>query len=958
MTNYSPSIKSLLMMSGAIGALTVGGAQAQEVEAVVVTASRVERAGFTAPSPTTVVGQEQLQQRGTANVAEILNELPAFRPTVTNTQRTVFGGAGQSNADLRGLGNRRTLVLMDRRRHIGAPVVLPAGTVIAVDLNLIPTIMLDRTDVVTGGASAAWGSDAVAGVVNFVTNRTLNGIRTDVSYGQSQYSDAKELRAAAMIGANFADDKGHITIGGEYVDNGKAETAFKSRPWGPSLFGNVAATAAERAAGLPALLWSPNVEVCNRPPGGVILATINAAGTATTAISSTTPANNPFKGVAFGPNGARIPWDYGSQRGISSIGGCQTTYNLDWVDRQNLLAVPTERYSSLVNLDYKLTPDIKAFVQLGLARNLGRYRAPPRRDINATLASDNDIIRIERDNAYLSADLRAAMVANGVSGFFLGRSAEDIGAPRASTENTTQRIAAGLEGDLGGNWRWDGYVQYGRNKNDSSYEHLSLEYNFRRAYDAVFNAAGQIVCRVNQARVTDPACAPINVLGNNGISAAADAYIHGNERFVIDTTQTVAAVNITGEPFSTWAGPVSFAAGGEMRKDTVKAVSDAAAQQGLYDYQNNKSYAGSTSVKEAYAETVVPLATDMAFARSLELNAAARITDYKLSGTVTTWKIGLSYQPIEQVRVRLTRSRDIRAPQLTELFGYSASTTSLINPFTNVNTGPILGVTSGNTDLKPEIANTFTAGVVLSPDFWGLNGLRVSVDYYDIDIRQAIAAYTSQQIGDSCATELRAGNTTGQFCSLVSSSGAAGPNFVINGVTNKPFNLTRQTAKGFDFEVAYAMPLAGGRLSMRALATYNKDQTNFDLSGRTQNAGYLTSSPHWTSNVMMTYQKDRWSGTIQGRYIGKVRRDPARVGPDEDLYNAAAANSVNDNLNAALMYWNLSGQYNLIEKDDGRRVQLYGVINNLFSRDPPMAGASFFYDQIGRFYKVGLRINY
>ncbi len=950
--------RTLLLMSGAVSALSIGSAHAQEVEQVVVTASRVERAGFLAPNPTTVIGQEQLQQRGTANVAEILNELPAFRATVTTTQRTVFGGAGQANADLRGLGNRRTLVMVDRRRFIGAPVVLPAGTVIAVDLNLIPTIMLDRTDVVTGGASAAWGSDAVAGVVNFGTNRTLNGIKTDVSYGQTEYSDAKEFRAGIMVGSDLANDKGHITVGGEYVNNGKAITSFLSRPWGKHLYGSINATAAERAAGMPAIIYSDNIENCQRTPGGLILATVNAAGTATTAINSATPASNPFKGVNFGPNGARIPFDYGSMRGNSSIGGCQTNYNLNWVDRQGLLAVAVERYSTLLNLDYNLTPDIKSFVQMGFARSKSAYPGPPRRDINATLVSDQDIQLIQRDNAYLPADLRAAMVANNVSGFFLGRSMEDIGAPQASTENVSQRIAGGLEGKLGGSWRWDGYFQYGRNRNDSQYRHLSLEYNFRKALDAVFNASGQIVCRINQTVVTDPACAPINVLGNNGISAAADAYTHGNERFVIDTTQSVAAINITGEPFSTWAGPVSLAAGGEMRRETIDALSDTAAQQGLYDYQNNRAYAGSSSVKEAYAETVIPLANSTAFAKSLEVNAAGRITDYALSGTVTTWKVGVSYQPVEPVRFRLTRSRDIRAPQLTELFGYSASTGGLTNPFTNANTGPIFGITTGNPDLRPEVANTLTAGVVLSPQFWGLNGLRLSVDYYKINIKDAIAAYTSQQIANSCAAELRANVTGGNFCSLLKTAGVPGPNFVINGVTNKPFNLTRQTASGIDFEVAYGMPLAGGTLSLRALATYNIDQTNYDTAATTQNAGYLTSSPHLTANTSFTYQISRLSTTLQARYIGKVRRDPTRVGPDQAGYDPAATNSISDNLNAALVYWNLSGQYTLVERDDGRRIQLYGVINNLFSRDPPAAGASFFYDQLGRYYKMGVRMSF
>jgi outer membrane receptor protein involved in Fe transport len=942
----------LLSTSAIISAAFASGALAAEalpttdappdsaaLEAVVVTASRVERAGFTAPTPTTVVGTQEMQARAPANVADILNEAPAFRPTVTPTQRTVFGGAGQNQADLRGLGSRRTLVLMDGRRFV------PSSATGTVDINLVPTIMLDRTEVVTGGASAAWGSDAVAGVVNFITNRNLNGVKADASYGESKYGDAHEQRYGFAAGTSLGGDRGHITFGAEYVKLGKADYVYFSRPWGKKLYGLISVPAANaRPAGQPSRFYSEQVQTCNEPAGGIILG-----------VNSDTNPNNGvdvLRGIRFGPGGQRLPWSYGTVYGINSVGGCESNYT----GTGGYLTVPLNRWSTLANVDYKITDTINMFAQFSLARSSAHYISPSRRDFVPAPGALVDYILIKRDNAFLPGDIASIMDANRINSFYLGRGGNDIGdRPYARGTNETTRIVLGFDGTVFDKWKWSAYYQFGRNELDQIYRNLSLEPNYQRAYDAVRNAQGQIVCRVNQTSVVDSACKPLNLFGIGVADPEAIAYTLGTNIFNVEYRQQVAAADVNGEPFSTWAGPVSLAAGVEWRREDVEAVADAASMHDLFDYQNLQPYKGGQTVKEAYAETVVPLAKDQPFAKTLDLNAAVRLTDYNISGSVTTWKVGATYEPVDWVRFRATRSRDIRAPNLGEVFGIAKATVNGINPYTRVANGPVNGTTGGNPNLTPEIGDTWTAGVVLQPNTSFLRGLRLSVDYYDIKIKDAIATYSVQQILDNCRVEIDT-NAPKFFCNYVQYSGA-GPTWTLLTMTTVPFNLTKQTASGFDIEASYSLPVWGGNLGFRALVTLTEDQTNYDVVGHNQNAGYLSGAPTVVGNFTTNYRKGPASVSLQARYIGHVRINNTFIGPDESGYSSTRNNSVSDNINPAVVYFNLSAQYDIINRG-GTRVQLYGVVNNLLDKAPPYTGASFYYDSIGRFIKGGIRLNF
>ena len=929
---------SVMLAFGLAGAAAAQTAGPSDLGEVVVTASRVQRAGFEAPTPTTVLGVEQIEQRSPTNIISILNEIPSFRPTQTPTTRTVFAGAGQSTADLRGLGNKRTLVLVDGRRFV------PSTQVGVVDLNLIPTIMVDRIDVVTGGASAAYGSDALAGVTNFILNKTLDGVRLDVSYGQSKYHDAKQAKFGGMFGGSVSGGRGHFVIGGEYVDQGPAGSPY-TRPYGRREVALATyPTTPARPAGQPSRLYAEHTRSVVLAGGGVIIG-VNADTNAANGVDA-------LRGIQFGPGGTVQPFTYGQQFGTLGIGGGNYMDSSPGSDSQ--ISVALERYSVMGNFNYEISPSLNFFVEAAAARSAAQYLVPTRQDFN-TGNNPEDFILIKRDNAFLPTQVASIMDANGISQFYMGRLGHDLGNTDGNAINRTERIAFGFDGSLfGDKWKWNAYYQLGRNIYDQPYYGVSIEANYQKAYDAVRNPAGQIVCRANLTTVTDSACVPLNLFGKGSPSKAAEDYIEGDMFFTSDYRQQVAAFGISGEPFSTWAGPVSVAAGGEYRSESIRAHSDEISIRNGFDYLNPQPFKGSYNVKEVFAETVIPLAKDMTFARLLEFNGAIRRTDYSTSGTVTTWKLGGTYEPVDGVRLRLTRSRDIRAPNLQDLFGVSTATTSVVNPFTRVSTGPIQGITGGNPALTPEIGNTLTAGIVVQP--LQVPGLRMSVDYYDIKISNAIASYSAQVIADNCLNEQN-GAGRGYFCNLLVLQGSqATP--AITRITTVPFNINRQTLSGFDFEAAYSHALLGGNLGVRAYATYTQDNSNFDASGRTQNAGaLLTGQPRWMGTVSTTYRYERFSGTLQTRILDSAKLNPTLIGPDDKNYSPSLTNSVNINRNPALVYWNLSAQYDVL-RSDKRKLQFYAVIDNLFDKSPPFTGASVFYDVIGRYAKVGARYSF
>jgi iron complex outermembrane receptor protein len=936
---------------------------------IIVTGSRVARQGFEAPTPTKVLSAEDLQRRGSTNVGDFLNEIPAFRPSQNNqTNTTSFNSTGQVYADLRGLGNIRTLTLVDGRRHV------PSSSTGQVDLNLIPTILVERVEVVTGGASAAYGSDAISGVVNVLLDKKLRGLKGDISNAISEYGDNWERRASLGFGTSFADDRGSIVVGGEYVTIAGV-TSYDDRPWS-TLSDEIVSYPATRTAGLPSRTYAVDARFTNSTVGGLINGSCAAVGCTPTALAATSP----FLGIQFAPGGVPAPFSYGNdaqfRTGTASDGtsdGMPTRLGFS-------LVVPVKRYVGFAHVDYGVSDTIKVFAEGGYARSGSIYGGASPRDSNAS----TNIIR--RDNAFLPTSIRNLMVANNVQAISLGRSAFDYGQTINDNKNVTVRGTAGASGELGGGWTWDAYYEYGRNKFTSltSQNRILAKYAF--AVDAVVNPAnGQITCRAllpssgPAANAAAANCVPINLFGPNSPSDAAAAYVLGTTTQTITTTQHVGAANLRGTLFNTWAGPVAAAVGGEIRRDRSVSVVDPLSVARGYFYSNPQPFAGTFNTKEGYIEAAVPLAKDLPFARSLDLNGAFRYTDYSVSGAVKTWKVGATYEPVDGVKFRGVLSRDIRAPNANELFSSFTTASTVRNPFSGVTAAyPI--ITQPSASLQPEKARTKIAGIVLSPRF--TPGLNMSVDYYDINLKGAIASYGAQQVLDNCFAETNSANPAGGFfCTLVVRNGTT-----LVSASTPLFNLASIRTRGVDFDVNYRHRLGAGNLVARVFGTYVPDLTTDDAFGtpRTYNAaGVLvtkgsvinragqvggftsgintgaTSLPHWQVNGSLTYADDLFSVTAQGRYLQGGKADKSLLDESDPDYNPASPISVTRNQVSARFYLNLSGSVNILNEGN-RKVQLYTVVSNATNVAPPHPDTSVagLYDRIGRYYRLGVRFAY
>jgi len=938
----SPQAKTLLKTSAAVLALSAWGVDAMaqdqaadQVEEIVITGSRVARTGFTAPTPVTVLGAEQIQRLGDTNVGQALNRLPAFRAQTSLTTGGLSAAqAGAIILDLRGLGAQRTLVLVDGRRFV------PSTTQGTFDISLIPSSLLERTEVVTGGASAAYGSDAVAGVVNLILNKNLNGIRAQMQYGQTSRGDGQEYQASVAAGSSVFEGRGHIVVGLEYVKSRRIGDCF-TRSWcstdGRSDYYTIGNPAAAGSNGYPATVIAPVVSSL-LAEGGVIT-------------------SGPLRGTQFVGSGVPAPWTFGALQGsFFMIGGEQTARNWNHV---GLLIQPAfERHTFYTHLDYDITDKLKSFVDVS-------YGAVDGRGLSAT--PRDTAITIRRDNPFIPAATQAAMDAAGVTSFTMGRITNETGIPPQISNRSAFRTAAGLSGDLFAGLKWDAYYQYGRTNYTMDATGIRINSNFTRAVDAVRNAQGQIVCR---STLTDPTngCAPMNLFGTNNISQAALAYAFGNPHQNTRFTQHVLAGNVTGEPFSTWAGPVSIAVGGEYRYDRAAGETDSISAVNGFYVANGAAINGKIRVIEGYAETVVPLAADMAFAKKIEFNGAVRRTHYSTSGSVTTWKAGLVWEPNDLIRFRATRSRDIRAPNMVELYGSLTAGIQFITDPTNnvqVNTRTLTG---GNPQLKPEIGDTISAGFVLQPKGEWLGGLRASVDYYDIEIKGAVASLGAQLILNRCFA-----TNSNDFCQFVARNGDGS----LNTVTNAQLNLNKLITRGIDFEVGYNLPLSkvsgglNGDLDLRILATYVSDLTTVDGTGLVTNrAGQagapvsaLSGMPNWMVNSAISYRNGPLSLSLMTRYIQGGKYDVTLVGPDDPGYSINLRNSISTNRVSGRYYFNLSGQYDVIDKGDSK-VELYGAIDNLFDRSPPVAPSSqgpynnVLFDPIGRTFRVGVRLQH
>ena len=938
-----------------------GATELGELGEVVVTGSRIVRDGFTAPTPLTVVGAEQVQQQAAPNLIDYLTTLPAFAGNYTpqsSTQNVSSGTAGTSSVNLRNLGTNRTLVLIDGQRSV------PSTVQGLVDVNTIPQQLIERVEVVTGGASAAYGSDAVGGVVNFILDRKFTGFKADVSGGVTDYGDNQNGKISLTGGSPFADGRGHVLLSGQFSSqDGVLEG---DRPWnleGWQVVNNPAYKVTNGVSnGQPARLLLDRIAAGNATPGGILLSAYRMNGTQKVTVPIGTLA-----GIAFGENGTPYRFNYGPLVGASSAytqGGDWQTSSLHLVGQSIEPKITSKNLFGRVGFD--VTDNINVFLQSNWYENSNQSHAYPNEFFGG--------LNIAVDNAFLPTAIRSQLQAAGAQFVTMGTSNLDMGTVTIDTDRRLVRNVVGAEGKFAAfdtNWTWNAYYQGGVSKSrESAFNSLNLV-KHALAVDAVVDSSGAIVCRSTR---TNPGngCIPYNPFGTGVNSQAALNYVLGRPQRDQTFRQNVTAASINGNPWETWAGPISIATGVEYRSESVRGDATAEDLAGQYFAGNYKPTFGKYNVKEMFVETLIPLAADQAWAKSLDFNAAVRETDYSTSGAVTTWKAGFTYKPFNDVMVRLTRSRDIRAPNMSELFNAGSRVNNLIIDNKTGLQYQYEGTTIGNPNLDPEEADTTGAGIVYQPSF--LPGFSASVDYWNIDLKDAIGTISAQQIVDQCTVKGRP-----EFCSLINGGLPLGQ-IPRDAILVQPLNLAEQKVRGIDIDMSYRTALsdlvsgAPGNLTLRALGThYIKNYTDNTITLPTDTAGQNTGGgpASWRWNTSLTYDVRSFSGTFSARGVSAGTYGNNLIECTSGCpVSTTDFPTINVNHIAGEIFFDAALSYTMmVGKAEDTEVKTYFNVRNLTNKDPVIVagGPSGLpydtvttnpanYDTLGRVFQLGVKV--
>ena len=959
---------------------------------VVVTGTRIIRDGFQAPTPLTVLTREEIESSSPSNnIADFVNQLPSLAGSTrpANSRLNLSSGQAGINAlNLRNLGEIRTLVLLDGRRSVGSTIT---GLV---DVNTIPQALVQRVEVVTGGASAAYGSDAVSGVVNFVLDKKLEGLRISADSGVTTYGDGFNYSGSIAGGKSFAGGRGHILFNAEIAHR---DGIFEvDRDWNAT--GYVRIQDPNWVAGVsttPRYLIRRQVGASNSTPGSMILN--SSGGTA-----------NRLRGIYFGQDGQVLQYQYGALTFPVATGSGPPTLNQggSWQvndsGRRIGLDPEDDRYGVFGRLSFEVAEGIELFAEASYNKQKVVFNAGPNLASTTSAFSAanvgsgaNGASTLAADNAYLIQALGAARLA-GITGVTIGTTAADLPFRGVENEREVQRYVLGAEGQFdafGRSARWDVYGQYGRAELHEELTNIMHTQRTARAVDAVFAqagnpggyAVGSIQCRVNVDAITtnnDANCRPLNRLGIGVADPAAIAYILGNPYRDEVAEQIVVGANLSLTPFATWAGDVSIAMGGEYREEKISGYVPAEFQPAVtanptggltttntWSVGNYLPTNGRYDVKEAYLEAVVPLGL------GLEFNGAVRATDYSTSGYVTTWKAGASWQPIEDIRFRVTRSRDIRAPNLNELYQAGSSNTDAVsNPF-GVGSGPNGGsygtsisysaLNLGNPNLRAEKANSWNVGGVFSPRF--LPGFNFSADYFRIDMSDAIDTLSAQDIVNRCF------EGRPEYCAAITQDPNSTARILIR---SQPFNFARKLVRGVDFDTSYRLPLnkvfanSDASLTLRGVATrYITNISDPGIPGLavvdTVGAnGGQGSTPDWIYRFSANFETPTFSVTAVARGVsaGKYTANGIECQTGCPVTTTTSQFQTYDDNNVSGLFY---ADLNLTQKIamGSSKAEMFFNVTNLFNRWPllvpetGLAANSTYSDLLGRQFRVGIRFN-
>lgn len=937
---------------------------AEENDTIVVTGSRLNRRDLEATSPIVTVGSELLTAQAPPTLETALNQFPQLVPDTTSSTNQ-SGGSGVLSVDLRSLGAVRTLVLVDGRRYI------PGDITGLTDLAMIPDLLLERVEIITGGASAVYGSDAIAGAVNFVLRRNFSGALAQYAYGETERGDGASHKADVMLGLNAPDNRGNLTAYFSYTRRDEifaGDRAFSANP------------VLADAQGIFRPFGSGNI------PGGLI--GLNTAQIPR--IQGVPDLNNasgacpvPNVGIRFGPQGEPLPF-------------CRPRDQFNYA-APNFLLRPLERYQAALTGHYEIASNVEFYGQFFYAKKENAFQQAAEAVNPSSSGQQPGTVLIPNadTNPLFTPQLRGFFSAN--RGFFdpdgdgvfrldnVGRRFEEFGERNVRFATDAFNVTGGLRGnfDVGANnWRWDVFYQFARTDEQQTRFGLLSRSRTTAGLDvAIVN--GQARCRTQII----PGCVPVNIFGTQTLTPEQARFLSVSTSTDSRFQREVAGATLAGDLFALPAGKVAAAVGVEYRRESFSVVPDQVALSNDLAAINVPPIVngGAFDVREAFGELRVPLLKDLPLIQSLAVEGAVRYSDYSTVGDVLTWKGAVDWQVTDWARVRGNYSRAIRAPNLNELFapigqGFIGGRDPCVRtsnptaqqkqvclaqgvPAAFIDTLEVAQSqgfnvqTGGNPDLREETADTFTLGLVFTPR----SNLSITFDYFDIKVTDAVSQVDAQLLVNNCFQTL---DVNGAPCRSITRNSSGN----ILSVNAPLLNIAERTVRGLDVGVNYNVGLPRfmnllsdeSRLSVQFVGSFQFEDRNIPLPGTApvECAGFyggpcssdaVRITPDFRAFLGLTYVSGPITINNQIRYIDDLELSP--------LSPPTQSNTVD-----AETYWDLSVRAKLIDN-----LELFGVVNNVLDNQPPILGFAAggdtntnpqLFDVIGRQYFVGVSVRF
>ncbi|WP_278403611.1 TonB-dependent receptor domain-containing protein [Pseudoalteromonas ruthenica] len=956
MTSFSKlaiAVKSAVVLgavahTGASWAAEEGG-QNQEVERIQVTGSKIKRIGELSPTPVTVISGDNLVDAGITNVADLLSEMPnstvGLSPETTNN--SVFAN-GLNNTDLRGLGTERTLVLVNGRRFVaGAP-----GSS-AVDLNNIATSMIARVEISTGGASAVYGSDAVAGVVNIITKKSFDGMEIDASTSQPTQDGGESYYTSLTFG-----DEGENS----------------------SFIANITYTKNEQLRGdqrdfirngVISLDHPDNVDNEDGIPGRT---TLDREGSTSLFIYSK---NGDFFAndgghYAFGDDGSIRPFAAeGFLPASSTPGSRNTQYYTGEGDGYSFLEhkyvrTPLERLNASINVNYDLAEDHSMAFEMTYSNTSAYGESSP---AFFYLGGNST------DNAFFDDQTKQFFADQGMDTFNAYYLADLFGHRQYDQKRSLIRGALSFEGIINDDWSYDAYITKGHVQSDTTWYGELFEQRFRDAIDAV-EIDGNIVCAERNADGevigAKAGCSPLNIWGKGLASQEALDYVGTDATRRASIDQTVIAGTVSGYMFELPAGPLAAAFSAEYREEKSSTLPDPAMREGLIFNNQSDALKGEFDVTELAAEFSVPVVVDTFFADEVYFELAYRYMDYSSTGTDNAWKVGFNYVLNDELRFRINRSKSVRAPSISELYQPAAQTFASFddpceqgeidnageyreNIERNCRAAGIPegwapsnlwkstnhpGFVVGNTELDNETANDWTIGFIYTPEF--VEDLSITVDYWEFDIEEMIVSPEALTVVNGCYEFESLDNP---YCDLIERNPET---LEIDNFYQKPVNAATSFIAGTDVEINYGLDTSFGQFNFRLVSTYLDERTQNNTGKAEDERSYQGEyhRPRWKARFMTNYYWEDLTVALAANYRHATVLDREWTSEDND-YNDVPSYTE----------WDLTARYQVLDN-----LEVRGGVLNVFDRTPPRNPVLYddgeFYDLDGRTLTVGFNYKF